>query len=52
MYCIEESTYDIVGTSRRPGYCVPPRYAPEEKRNKYLQLGHNCRCSNHNVCKA
>jgi len=23
MYCIEESTYDIVGSFRRPGDCAP-----------------------------
>jgi len=31
MYCIEDSTCDIVGTFRRPGNCAPlspPRYAP------------------------
>jgi len=23
MYCIEEKTYDIVETFRRPGHCAP-----------------------------
>jgi len=29
IYCIEESTCDIVGTFQHPRNCAPHRYAPD-----------------------
>jgi len=34
MYCIKESTCDIVGTFRRPGNCAFLRYSPDSKAHE------------------
>jgi len=41
-YCTEESTCNIVSTSRRPGYCAPRRCAPvhvQSFQKVYLKNG-------------